>query len=719
MKQLVSRKGIFFLQDVPPPLCDDNSALVRVTHSLISVGSEVGSIDSQTGDTLLKRAVKQPGNALKVMDLIKQKGVFGAVKAIHEMQKKLGESPAAAPGYSCSGVVASVGKNIFDLKPGDHVACGGLGKASHAEVVSVPRNLIAKVPERVGLKEASSATIGAIALQGVRRADVRLGEYVAVIGMGLIGQLTAQMLNAAGCRAIGIDPVQEKLDLAKKNGCFQTVNPSQADPVRETLMYTNDRGADATIIAASSKSDEIVQQAMEMTRKKGTVVVVGAVGLGLKRQPFYRKEIDLRISCSYGPGRYDELYEEKGIDYPYAYVRWTENRNMQEYLRLMGDGKIDFPSIVSVEAAVERAPEIYEELRSPDNKYLGVIFTYNFDESLLEEPRRKTVSYRVEGKSATGKIRVGLIGAGGFAKDVHLPNLQSLSGLYDIRAISSRNGFNARETSEKFGARYAATDYRQVLGDPDIDMVLVATRHDLHARISKEAAIAGKAVFVEKPMSLNHEEIDDLVDVLKETKVPFMVGFNRRFSPFALRAREIIGAPLNPVMAFYRVNARHLPLDHWVHGSEGGGRIVGEACHMLDFFGFLTGSTVASVDVSSIDSKTESVIPGDNFLATLKYENGSVCTLLYTTQGADELGKEMVEIHFDGKTIVIDDFKGMEILGAGHPDIRPSGVDKGHRNELEQFAHTVKNGQPLPIPLESLLETTKTSFLIQRSIINT
>jgi predicted dehydrogenase/threonine dehydrogenase-like Zn-dependent dehydrogenase len=716
MKQLFINKGKVTLEDTPLPQCDENSVLVHVTHSVISIGTEVGSIEASKKDTLFQHVIKQPSKALRLIDMVKQHGIRGTLHSVIQMQKGLDELPALPIGYSCSGTVISVGKNIGDLKPGDHVACGGVGKAVHAEVVSVPRNLTVKVPEGVSLRDAASATVGSIALQGVRQADVRIGEYVAVIGLGLIGQITAQILGAAGCRVIGIDLLQDKIDVAARNGLYHAINAEHLDPVEETLMYTSDNGVDATIITAASESDEIVQQAMEMTRKKGTVVVVGAVGLGLNRQPFYRKEIDFKISCSYGPGRYDESYEEKGIDYPYAYVRWTENRNMEEYLRLVAEEKVNFSSLVSLECPVDGATEIYEQLKAPDNKHMGVVLTYHFDESMLSRPEQKII-HLVKRKDIDGKIRVGLIGAGEFSKAIHLPNLKSLSNLYNIRAIASRDGTNAKETAKRFGADYATTDYHKVLEDPDINMVIIATRHNLHAQMAMEAAQAAKAILLEKPMALNLEELDDLEKVLRDTKVPFMVGFNRRFSPFAAKAKEIIGKPLNPIMVFYRVNARHLPLDHWVHGPEGGGRIIGEACHMIDFFSFLTESSISSISVSAINPKTEAVTARDNFFATLKYENGAVCSLLYTSQGAVKLGKEYIEIYVDGKTIVIDDFKIFRPHGTRKAEVTFNQVDKGHKEELRQFVQSSRGyGEFAPISLDSARETTEATLHIHRHI---
>ena len=716
MKQIFLQKGKVILENTPLPQCDDRAALVWVTHSVISVGTEVGSIEHSKKDSLFQRAAKEPTKIFKVFDIIKQKGPIETLQSLIAMQKKLDELPAVELGYSCSGVVASVGKDILDLKPGDRVACGGIGKAMHAEVVSVPRNLIVKVPENVSLKDAASATIGAIAMQGVRRADVRLGEYVAVIGMGLIGQITAQILNAAGCRVIGVDLIQDKLEISKQNGIYHTINASHYNPVKEALMYTNDKGVDATIITAASESNEIVQQAMEMTCKKGTVVVVGAVGLGLKRQPFYQKEIDFKISCSYGPGRYDELYEEKGVDYPYAYVRWTENRNMQEYLRLISESKINFSSLISKECSVEEAPRIYEELKSSDNKHLAVILTYDFDKSLITKPEQRVIHYKVEKKDMGRKIRIGVIGAGDFAKSVHLPNLKSLSNLYDIRAIASRTGANAKETAKQFGVDYATSDYQEMLKDPDIDMVLITTRHNLHAQMAIEAAQAGKAIFLEKPMALNLEELNGLEKVLNETKVPFMVGFNRRFSPFAQKIKELIKNRLNPMIIGYQMNAGFIPKEHWVHSEEGGGRNIGEACHIYDLFNFFTESEVESIAAFAIDPKTEQYSRNDNFIATIKYNDGSVCNLAYTALGTKEVSKEQMEIYVDGRIFRLDDYKKLEAFGANIKPSKIKAIQKGQYEEMVEFARCITGGNSYLIPLWQLIQATEISFEVERHL---
>lgn len=717
MKQIISRKGKILIDEVPPSGIDRQSALVRVSHSVVSVGSEMSGVGAKAGDSVFRRVIKDPSKALKGLELIAEKGLAGALHRIGEMQRNLDEAPALALGYSCSGTVVAVGEGITDLKVGDRVACGGAGRAVHAELVSVPRNLMVKVPLGVDLLDAASATVGAIAMQGVRRADVRIGEYVAVVGLGLIGLLTAQILNAAGCRVIGIEPVDDKLDILRELGCHLAVNPETMDTRDEIQRHTGGHGVDAAIITASSQSDEIIQQAMEITRKKGLVVVVGAVGLGPKRDPFYRKEIDLRISCSYGPGRYDENYEERGQDYPYPYVRWTENRNMGEYLRLLADGKVDFSRLVSMEAPVKEAALVYEKLKEPGRSLVGIVFRYWTEEEATPSSRVEIPSPPPRKARSGVPIKVGIIGAGGFARQVHLPNLRRLPDLYDIHAVASRNGLNAKDTAAKYHARYATSDYREIIGDPEVEMVLIATRHDLHCRIAVEAARAGKAVLVEKPMALDPAELEELEGVIRKTGLPFLVGFNRRFSPFALRARELTSSSSNPLLISYRVNARPLSPDHWVYGPEGGGRLIGEACHMIDFFSFMTGSSIVSADVSSLDARSEAVFPGDNFFATLKYADGSACSLLYTTQGSGERGKERVEIFIDGHEIVIDDFKDLTVFGSREGSLHVEEGDKGHLRELECFAAAIREGF-FPISLDSLVDTTRATILLHRAILS-
>jgi predicted dehydrogenase len=630
VKQVLIQSGKATVADVPAPLIDDNGVLVEVAYSLISTGTELSGVE-QSGKSLVKRALEQPEKVKKVVEHLRSQGLQ---KTIAKVREKAGE--ARPSGYSCSGVVLQVGKKITDIQPGDRVACVGAGIATHAEIVMVPRNLITKVPDGCDLRGAASVTLGSIAMQGLRRADPRLGEIVAVIGLGLLGQITVQLLKAAGCQVIGFDLEPRRVELAKKRGMDFGYVPGEVDVENEIRHLTGDHGVDATIITAASESDAIVQQAMEITRKKGRVVVVGAVGLGLKRAPFYEKEIDFLISCSYGPGRYDHRYEQKGLDYPYAYVRWTENRNMGEYLRLIADEQVKLQAIIEREYDIAEATQAYGALQAEEQKPLGVLLSYGLEETDRTDKLSRKVSLKA--LKPSGKINVAVVGAGGFAKGVHLPNLKKLSDYYHLRAIVSGTGSNAKATAEQFEADYVTTDFAEVLEDETVDMVMICTRHNLHAPMAIRAAQAGKAIFLEKPMALNQVELDDLVAVLEETQVPFMVGFNRRFSPAARRAKEILEGHQSPLMILYRVNAGYLPPDHWTQTEEGGGRIIGEACHMLDLFQYLV-SPAKMVEVTStaIDSsQVEHVLPSDNVAATVRYDDGSVAMLLYTALGAKD-----------------------------------------------------------------------------------
>lgn len=707
MKQVLIKRGTISVEDVPAPLIEENNVLVEVFYSLISAGTEISGIKS-SGESLIKKALKSPEKVKKILEHLKAKGIR---KTVSKIEQKI--TSATPTGYSCSGVVIQTGKNVKNIKPGDHVACAGGGKAYHAEIVLVPENLTAKVPEGCSLKDAASVTLGSIAMQGVRRADVRLGENVAIIGLGLLGQLTTQLLKSSGTRVIGFDLQNDRIELAEELGLNKGMNTSRVDMVKEVMNFTNGYGVDATIITASSKNDKIVQQAMEITRKKGRIIVVGDVGLCLKRYPFYEKEIDFLISCSYGPGRYDERYEEKNVDYPYAYVRWTEKRNMEEYLKLIAEKKIDFERIVDKTYTFVDASQAYTDLKSTENRPLAIILDYNLETT--REEKRKTKIHLIPKATRKGRLKVAVVGAGSFAKNFHLPNLKKLSNLYSIHAIIDQIGSNAKNVANYFGATYCTTDYKEVLNDEEIAAIFITTRHNLHAQMAIETAKSGKAVFLEKPMALNQKELDELVNTLRQTGVPFMVGFNRRFSPITQKVKKIIQNRESPLIINYRVNAGYLPKEHWVYTEEGGGRIIGEACHMIDLIRYLTESKVESFDVSSISTKTEHILPDDNFTLTLKCTDGSLCILTYTSLGAKEFGKEYIGIYLDGKTLVINDFKILEIYGRRQKGSKGK-QDKGHMQELVEFAKFVSRVSDAPITLEQLIETTELSFLINETL---
>jgi predicted dehydrogenase/threonine dehydrogenase-like Zn-dependent dehydrogenase len=704
MKQVLIRRGQAVVETVPAPLVEPGHLLVEVAYSLISTGTELSGVQ-QSGKPLLRRALEQPDKLLLVVNHLRERGIQKTIARVR------GQLESGSPtGYSCSGVVLQVGAGVTDLHVGDRVACAGAGIANHAELVLAPRNLVTLVPEACPLKDAASVTLGAIAMQGVRRADPRLGEFVAVIGLGLLGQLTVQMLKAAGCRVIGFDVDARRTALAGKLGADHVFVVTAVDAIHEVRQLTGGHGVDAVIVTAASHSDEIVQQAMEIARKKGRVVVVGAVGLGLKRSPFYEKELDLLISSSYGPGRYDHHYEQGGVDYPYAYVRWTENRNMAEYLRLVGEGKIRLESILEQEYALAEATQAYQRLQTAEVKPLAVVLRYPQDG---DTPHTEKLATRVtlSQRPVAGRIRIALVGAGGFARGVHLPNLQKLSGLYHLRAVVSATGSNAKAAATQFGADYATSNYEDVLHDPDVDAVLIATRHDLHAAQATAAANAGKAVFLEKPLALNQSELDAVSAAFTATQTPLMVGFNRRFSPAARRLHAALAGRQSPLMMLYRVNAGYLPPDHWTQGAEGGGRIIGEACHMLDLFQFLVdGAAPVDLTATAIESHLEQSSGGDNTSITVRYADGSVGTLLYTALGPSGLAKEYVEVFTDNKGFVIDDYKALRAYGATGVEWSAPLADKGHLAELEEFARYVRGEIAAPIPLREAVATTWLTF---------
>lgn len=707
MKQIFVKKGSVIVDEVPAPLVSDDSVLVKVTYSCISAGTEVSSVDS-SGQSLLDQVVKQPGKVAKAFNNFKKEGLAATIKKI---QRKLDSNANFPLGYSASGVVLDLGKNIKDIKIGGKVACAGAGVANHAEYIEVPRNLLVKIPDEVDFDLASTVTLGSIAMQGVRRADVKLGDYVAVIGLGILGQITVQLLRANGCRVIGIDLNERRVQKAFELGLDFGIGPNEEEPVKKAIAISNGYGVDTVIVSAATTSQKPLSQAFQMCRKKGRVVLVGVVGMEINREDMYRKELDFLISTSYGPGRYDEKYEQGGLDYPYAYVRWTENRNMEEYLRLIADKKINIRPLIEKKYKIEEATKAYEELKTVKDKPLIVLLKYN-----QEKERQIIRKFEVQSKpiEKDGRINIAIIGAGSFAKGIHLPNLVKLKNIYNIYAIVSKTGGNAKSTAQKFGAKYAATDYRELLSNKNVDAVIISTRHNLHAKMATEALKTGKAVFLEKPMALNKKELSELVKVIEETQKPFMVGFNRRFSRYAVEVKKHISNRINPMIINYQMNAGFIPLDHWVHTEEGGGRIIGEACHIFDLFNYFTETEVESISLDRITPQTEQFSTEDNAVITLKYKDGSVCTLTYTALGNNQYPKEFCQIYFDGKVIVIDDYNKLAGYGVKLKNISSIESDKGQYEELIEFSKYLKGEDKSPIPLWQLIQATEMSFVVEK-----
>ena len=614
-------------------------------------------------------------------------------------------------GYSAAGEVVAVGSGITDLAVGDAVACAGAGQANHADFITVKRNLVARVPPGCPLSLAASTTIGTIALQGVRRAAPQLGERVCVLGLGLIGQITVQLLRTSGCDVIGLDLDPARVERAKALGMDH--GASDAATLQAMVRdLTGGRGADRTLITAATKSHAVINLAMDVTRAKGTVIIVGDVGLKVEREVFYRKEIDLLMSTSYGPGRYDSAYEIDGHDYPFGYVRWTLNRNMQAYLELVARGRLDIQPLIDRVISVDEAPAAYRALADGGGDLpLGVLIRYPEDTRDLPEPADSTKVVIRGHRKATGElVNYALVGAGAFGTAMLVPQMKKRRDRFFLKAVVSRNAVAGGNFARENQVEVLTSDLGDVLRDPGVDLVVISTRHADHAEQVVRSLQAGKHVFVEKPLALNWSELERVADAYREAAsagAPLvMVGFNRRFSPALAMVKPLIAGRRAPLVVEYRLNAGYLPLDHWVHGPQGGGRNIGEACHMYDVFRFLTGSPAKAISAEAIDPGDWPYRRDDNFSATITYEDGSLAHLLYTSLGPKAgLGKERIEIFCDGEAYIVEDFKKLIKASDGTVLWQSGEVEKGHYDELSQFGDAIAAGGASPIPFEHLIET--------------
>ncbi|MEP6909364.1 MAG: bi-domain-containing oxidoreductase [Actinomycetota bacterium] len=676
MKQVVLRGGKTQVVEMPEPATTPGSVLVANEASAISSGTERSVVASGSG-SLAARAIKNPQLVAQTLQHAREHGVretIGLVKGAVAQDSPLG--------YSSAGTVLDTG-GVAGLHVGGRVACSGAGRANHAEVVSVPANLVVPVPEGVSLRDASFAAIGAIALQGVRRAEPSLGERVVVVGLGLLGLITVQALRAAGCRVAGIEPVEKRRALAAELGAELALSPAEAADA--IAAWTEGAGADTVVITASSKSDELVNDAVRMLRRKGRVIPVGDVGLGLDREPLYEREADVRISTSYGPGRYDPSYEEAGLDYPLPYVRWTAGRNMEEFLRLVSDGLVTLDPLIELELPVERASEGYEGLNG-DSPPLAVALTY--PERRPEAAASRTSASPVATRD--GEVRVALVGAGGFVRSTHLPNLQREDGVR-VTTVVSRGGSSAASVARSFDGARTGTDWRDAVGAPDVDLVVVGTRHDSHAEIAAAALRAGKAVFVEKPLGLTREEIDDVWAAGGEND-RLAIGFNRPFAELSKRLAEELKASSGPVQLVYRISSPVAP-EHWLNDPrEGGGRILGEACHMFDFANWLLGSP-ERVFAAAVPAPPGVASP-ESASITIQYADGSVASVHYSGLGPTSMPKERVELLRGGRSWVLEDFSTLTSFGSDGSSTATSKGDKGHAALLRGVIAAARGEQP-------------------------
>lgn len=690
MKQIIQsfKTGETILEDIPAPQISRGKVLIQTTRSLVSLGTERMLVEFGKAN-LISKARQQPDKVKQVLDKIKTEGLMPTLEAVFN---KLGEPLPL--GYCNVGRVVGVGEGVNDFKIGDRVASNG----HHAEYVSVPQNLVVHIPEEVSDEEAAFTVIGAIGLQGLRLLQPTLGETVVVIGMGLIGLITAQLLIANGCKVIGVDIDEEKLNLSKKWGVIP-FNPKSGDVVKFVESFTNNVGADGVIITASAKTNEIISQAARMSRKRGRIILVGVIGLELSRAEFYEKELSFQVSCSYGPGRYDENYEQRGIDYPLPFVRWTEKRNFEAVLQAIASQKLHIKELISEVVPLENYLSIYGDIGS--KRTIASLLKYNSGDN---NPPANTIEIKTVNFNGSKGV-VGIIGAGNFTKMTMLPALKNSGAGY--KYVASAGGVSGTSLAKKYGFSHSTTDYKEILKDEEVDLVLITTRHDKHASMVIESLASGKNVFVEKPLALNDEQLESIIDVYKNSKATLTVGFNRRFSPHAVKLKSILGnAPMNVIAT---MNAGAIPANVWVHDMQvGGGRIIGEACHFIDLITYFTGSLVVSVCMNAMGVNPEENT--DNATILLKYENGSTGVINYFANGSKSYPKERVEVYSQERVAVIDNFRKTTGFGfKGFSKLKTS-LDKGHKNQFIQLIDRVKSGGEALIPFDELINTSKASF---------
>ena len=709
------RTGELLLADVPSPACEQaGGVIVRTRCSAISVGTEKDSVELARR-TLIGKALARPDLVRQVLGKLRTEGVSATMGRV---TSKLNDMVPL--GYSASGDVVQVGQGVVSFKPGDRVAVAGAGYATHAEFNLVPRNLCAKIPEGVSYVDAAFATIGAIALQGVRQSQPLIGERIVVIGLGLIGLLTVQILKANGCAVLGVDLDEERVERAAALGADAAVSSGAG---KACAAFTNGYGADAVIIAAATPSSEPIEQAAELSRHKGRVVAVGLVGMQVPRDAFYRKELDLRLAMSYGPGRYDPDYEERGNDYPFGYVRFTEQRNLESFLYLVQQKRVTPSALVTHRLPFADALDAYALIEGKlpaestlERRYLGIVLEYP------EDARPERTVHRVEDRAAgarDGDVGVGFIGAGGFARSVLLPQIVKVGGAR-LTAVCTSTGGSAAQTAERFGFAVATTDAREVLERADTAAVFIATRHGSHAGLVAAALRAGKHVFVEKPLCLTEAGLDEVESAVQDARGAgfepcLMVGFNRRFSPHARALQAAFRGRGTPMVVNYRVNAGVVPAGSWLHDpDEGGGRIIGEGCHFVDFCTALTGSDPLSVMAASIASDARDVVAQDSSVLTIRYADGSLATIQYLALGHRALTKERCEIFADGRNAVMDDFRTTRFYGGGRT-LRGKQA-KGFTEEIDAFLTVCRDGGPWPIPWDSIVATHRVCFGAVRSL---
>ena len=723
MKQVFqhARTGEITVAEVPAPQLLPNCVLVRIAASVVSAGTERASAEF-AGKSLFQKARSRPDLVREVVSKVQRDGVLSAWQAVRSRLDQ-----PQAPGYSSAGAIIAVADGITDLHPGDRVACAGAGFAVHAELACIPRLLVARIParslaEEVPFDEAAFATLGAVALHGLRTAEVKLGDLVAVIGLGLLGHLTVQLLKAAGCRVLGMDIDPSRAELAAHLGADAVT--SSASEFRDLCAdQSQGAGVDAVLITAETPSSDPVNLAGAVARERAIVVAVGTVGIDIERRAYYEKELDFRISRSYGPGRYDTAYEQKGRDYPIGYVRWTETRNMEAFLQFLAEKKVNVAPLITHRFPVERAAGAYELITGKSGKpFLGIVIQYSgtCDEAPTLELVARPAPAAPSPPTSLNSTSVGVLGAGGFATTTLFPVLKAAENTTLI-GVCAATGANASQAAQKFGFRYCTTDETQLINDPAINTLVIATRHHLHARLVLAGLRAGKHVFCEKPLCLSEDELRSIIrgylGITSTRRPALMVGYNRRFAPMAAQMKSFLAPISEPLALHYRVNAGYLPPDHWVNDREqGGGRILGEVCHFVDLLMFLAASPIVEVEGRAL--RNSSRYSGDNVVISVRFANGSEGTISYLANGDRGFSKERLEVFGGGTVAVLEDFRRLELMRDGHKRTTHSRwrQDKGHRSEWIAFAESVRKGQDAPISFDELVCSTLATLRIQESV---
>lgn len=696
MKQIIQdlSSGETILAELPAPAIRSGQLLIKTHRSLVSLGTEKMLVDFGKAGWISK-ARSQPEKVKQVLEKIKSDGLKPTLDAVF---RKLGEPLPL--GYCNAGEVIGVGRGVSGFQVGDRVVSNG----NHAEIVSVPENLVAKIPDGVSYEDAAFTVIGAIALQGIRLVSPTFGETIVVTGMGLIGLVASQLLKANGCRVIGLDFDQGKLDRAAAWG-IETINVGKDDAVGGVMQLTDGIGADGILITASAKTNDIISQAAQMSRQKGRIVLVGVIGLDIQRADFFAKELSFSVSCSYGPGRYNDEYEQKGLDYPIGYVRWTENRNFRAVLQAMAEGQLRVNSLITERVALADFDQIYGEMGKSGS--IASILTYP---APAAAPQR---SVHVTDRTFTaGTGTMGIIGAGNFTKAMILPSLKKVNA--PVKYISSAGGLSGTTAAQKFGIGQSVTDNRIMLDDPDLDAILITTRHDAHANQVIEALEAGKHVFVEKPLALTHEDLDRVEAAYEKSNKTLTVGFNRRFSPFSEDLKKQLGDAPGPINVIATMNAGFIPQDVWVQDMEvGGGRIIGEACHLIDLITFFTGSLVESVVMNAMGPNAAENT--DNASILLRYADGSQGVINYFSNGSKAYSKERIELYSQNRTAVIDNFRRSHYHGFSGSGMK-KGQDKGHGEQFRRFYESLKSGGPAIVPIAEVMNASRAAISAVESL---